>query len=118
MTDKPVTEMRTLCDYCLEQNREVCATHKCLCCGKDLCLEHVLNLEMHIKHQRPGFSCYLCPYCAAIFEPVLMSLVLVRGSWAQIGYNPEYNEARLREILAFIIKPAPEPPKPEFEAQK
>lgn len=96
--EKDITETQTICDFC---EFDQVATHKCLTCGRDICLDHTLAISFELTHQRPGFSAYLCPICSKIFEPVLLSLSLSK-TWAQIGYNPEYNQARLKEILAFI----------------
>ncbi len=99
--DITTTVPTSICDFC---EHDQVANHQCLGCGKDICREHTLTTEFQIAggQRKPGFSAYFCPICSQMFKPVLVAISLSKGSWAQIGYNPEFNHARLKEILAFI----------------
>jgi len=62
-----------------------------------------------VVYQRPGFVAYFCPYCANIFKEPLKSLLAIEATWSQVGQNPEYNLARLKEILHSMLDTPPAP---------
>lgn len=96
---KDVTEKRTFCDFC---EKEEPAYVQCLVCKQDLCEKHDLALEVSIGHQQPGFRAHLCPIDAQPLKSFLKQLKIIPGDSRQIGQNPEYNAARLEDVLHFI----------------
>lgn len=105
--EKSVTETKRFCDFC-EENKEEQAYVKCFLCKKDICEKHALEIEIRIHRQSPGFLARLCPYDAAILDSFMMNMEHVKADWDSIGQNPEYNEARLREIRQFRKKASEE----------
>ena len=93
---KDVTEIRVFCDYCDQPGYT-----QCLVCGKDLCPKHRVELEIHLDRRDQEFMASLCPEDA---QPLLPVLKAFRGTSTleKAGRNPEFNEARLDEILAFL----------------
>ena len=94
---KPVTEDRTFCDYC-----EAPGYTQCLVCGKDLCPEHRLELVVYLDRQDWAFRASLCREDALALAPVLKNLAGKSIGKERVGQNPEFNEARLADILAFL----------------
>ncbi|GAG09486.1 unnamed protein product, partial [marine sediment metagenome] len=73
---KNIIEERTICDIC--KNEKVTTSHKCLICGRDLCLDHVIVVDISVSHQRPGFLAYLCPYDAVVLKAPLEAMLKFR----------------------------------------
>ncbi len=99
---KKVSETRTFCDFC-DEGKEQEAHKRCLVCDRDICDDHTLDLDVRVAHQSPGFSAHLCPVDALPLEPALTKLAEAKGDWGSIGHNPEYNQARLKEIRNFLV---------------
>lgn len=94
---KPVTEERVFCDYCEEPGYT-----KCLMCDKDLCSKHRLELVIYVDRQD---RCFRASMCLVDAQPLLPILEIFQGrstDWRKAGHNPEFNEARLEEILNFL----------------
>jgi len=96
---RDVTETRVFCDFCEEPGYT-----KCLVCNKDLCPKHRLELVIYLKHQDWPFRASLCIEDAIPLRPVLISFKSLSTSWEKAGHNPEFNEARLAEILEFLTQ--------------
>lgn len=96
---KPVTETRVFCDYCDEPGYT-----QCLVCGKDLCSKHRLELVIYLERQDRHFRASLCSEDAQPLMPFLEGLAGKGDSERKSGQNPEYNEARLQDILKFLIR--------------
>jgi len=94
---KDVTEPRTFCDYCEEP-----AYTQCLVCGKDLCSKHRLELVIYLNRQDQCFRASLCREDAQPLLPILESYQQKSDTWRKAGHNPEFNEARLAEMLDFM----------------
>jgi len=96
---KPVTETQVFCDFC-----EDTAWEQCLVCGKDLCRDHRLILTVYLNRQDREFRVALCPEHAQPLMPILEGFIGKSATWEKAVDNPEFNEARLAEILNFISK--------------
>ena len=94
---KDVTETRTFCDYC-----EQLGYTECMVCEKDLCHEHRVELVVYLDRQDRAFRASLCPEDAVPLGVVLKMLQGKSTSWKKAGHNPEFNEARLIEIIQFL----------------
>jgi len=99
---KDVTETKVFCDYCEEPGYT-----KCLMCDKDLCPNHRLELLIYLERQNYPFRASLCPVDAQPLLPLLESWKAKSTTWEKAGQNPEFNEARLAEILDFLKKAVP-----------
>jgi len=102
MMKKAITEERRFCDFCEEP-----AYEECLVCGKDLCRDHRLVLRVYLDREDKGLRAPLCPKDTEPLLPFLDSLKGKSTSWEKVGHNPEFNEARLGEILNFLRKAVP-----------
>lgn len=94
---KDVTEPRTFCDFCEEP-----AYEECLICGKDLCRDHRLVLRVYLDREDKGFRVALCQDDAQPLVPFFKNLRGKSITWDRVGQNPEFNEARLKEIMDFL----------------
>lgn len=94
---KDITETRTFCDFCGEP-----AYEQCLICGKDLCRDHRLVLRAYLNREDKGFRAALCPEDAKPLMPILEDFKGRSATWEKAADNPEFNEARLVEILDFL----------------
>ena len=94
---KDVTETREFCDFCEEP-----AGDQCLVCRKDLCRKHRLVLEMYLERRDQVFRAALCLDDGLPLLPILNVFLGKGTTWEQAGHNPEFNEARLREIREFL----------------
>jgi len=94
---KDVTEARTFCDFCDKPGYT-----ECMVCGKDLCSEHRVELVVYLDRQDRDFRASLCQKDAQPLVPFLEMLKGKSTSWRKAGQNPEFNEARLDEILKFL----------------
>lgn len=99
---KPITETKTFCDFCEEP-----AYEECLVCGKDLCRDHRVVLRVYLDREDKGFRAPLCSDDARPLAPFLEQLTGKSTTWEKVGHNPEFNEARLAEILEFLKKAVP-----------
>lgn len=97
---RPVTEERVFCD---EEGCKEPGYTECMVCDKDLCSNHRLELVFYLNYQSKTFRASLCPHDAQPLLPFLSSLMGKSTSERKAGHNPEFNEARLREILAFLM---------------
>ena len=94
---KPVTEERVFCDFCEEPGYT-----QCMLCDKDLCHEHRIELVIYLDRQDRMFQASLCQQDAQPLVPFLKMLKGKSDSWRKAGHNPEFNEARLGEMLKFL----------------
>ena len=94
---KPITEDRTFCDICEEPGYT-----ECMVCDKDLCSKHRLELVIYLDFQDQSFRASLCPEDALPLRPFLEKLAGRSLTARRAGHNPEFNEARLADILQFI----------------
>ncbi len=99
---KPVVEERTFCDFCEELGYT-----ECLLCEKDLCSKHRLEVVIYLDRQDYPFRASLCPADGNILLPILNKFQGKSTSWQKVGQSPEFNEARLGEILEFLKKAVP-----------
>ncbi len=94
---KDVTEPRVFCDFCPEPGYT-----QCMVCGKDLCSKHRVELVFYLDYQSDAFRASLCREDAQPLVPFLESLARKSDTWKKAGQNPDFNEARLAEILLFL----------------
>jgi len=94
---KPVTEERTFCDFCEEPSYT-----ECMLCDKDLCHEHRVEVVVYLNASDHCFRASLCRRDARWIEPFLKECQNKSLTWHRAGHNPEFNEARLKEVLGFI----------------
>ena len=95
---KDVTEPRTFCDFCPEPSHT-----QCMVCGKDLCSKHRVELVIYLNYGSEAFRVSLCREDAQPLLPFLEGLIGLCSDWQKAGQNPEYNEARLRELIVFLM---------------
>ena len=100
MSKKPVTEERTFCDFCDEP-----AHTECMLCDKDLCQAHRVEVVVFLSDPSHCFRASLCHQDALSVEPFLFECKNKSLTWQRAGQNPEFNEARLKEVLDFIKSP-------------
>lgn len=98
---KPVTETRIFCD---EEGCDELAYTQCLLCGKDLCRYHRIEVVIYLDRQDWCFRASLCRDDAQPFLPFLKSLKGKSATERQAGQNPEFNEARLVDIIRFLFR--------------
>jgi hypothetical protein len=98
---RDVTEPRTFCDFCKEPG-----STQCMVCGKDLCSKHRVELAIHLDRRDWVFQASLCPEDAQTLLPFLVSLKDKSTSWEKAGQNPEFNEARLMDIIVLLQQSA------------
>jgi len=96
---KDVTESRRFCDFCKDEEP---AYDECLLCNKDLCRDHRVGLIIFLSTDVGSFRASLCPDCAKPLRPILEGFRGKTTTERQAGQNPEFNEARLAEILEFL----------------
>ena len=104
MAKRDVTETKTFCDFCEEPG--YC---QCLICEKDLCSHHRLELLIYLDRQDRAFRASLCPVDGNILLPILNSFQGKSDTWQKAGHNPEFNEARLAEVIEFLKQAVPAP---------
>ena len=97
MSKKPVTEERTFCDFCDQPGHT-----ECMLCDKDLCSQHRVEVVVYLNDQSHCFRAALCRRDARWIEPFLKQCQNKSLSWHRAGHNPEFNEARLKELLEFV----------------
>ncbi len=94
---RDVTEPRIFCDFCPEPGYT-----QCMVCGKDLCSKHRVELNIYLDRHDQAFQVSLCREDAQPLVPFLESLAGKSDTWRKVGQNPDFNEARLAEILLFL----------------
>jgi len=71
-------------------------------CKKDVCSRHRVSVVVYLGDQSRCFRASLCSRDARWIEPFLEECRGKSETWQQAGHNPDFNEARLAEILEFI----------------
>jgi hypothetical protein len=69
-------------------------------------MEHHLDLSIILHRLDWHFLARLCPTDSQPLRPFLETLKGKSTSWEKVGHNPEFNEARLADILEFLGKGA------------
>lgn len=97
--EKPVTEVRTFCDFC-DQEAHV----KCLLCGKDLCDEHRTELSIY-AHGPQLITGALCPTDAAAPFTVLSDFKRESSNLMQRASYRKVWDLKPEDVVGFIFYP-------------